>query len=110
MTVESQIILSLTLYKIISLIIGLISLCMGYRLFTLGINTSAGNLTADGGKFKLSLTGAPSGTFFAVLGTGIICFTLYQGLEIQSESPKYTEQQMEENTNLPDKSPIKDTQ
>jgi len=55
MDIKSQIIISLTSYKIISLLVGGIFAYMGYRLFMAGIWGHAGELEAEFGDNKLVL-------------------------------------------------------
>ncbi len=78
----NQLTLAIVSYRIISLLVGLASVYMGYRLFTLGVFKKAGELSADFGDKSLFVRGAP-GTFLALFGTGIIIFSLYQGMEFQ---------------------------
>lgn len=106
MPLESQIILSITLYKLSSLFIGLVSLLLGYKLFKLGINKPAGDVNVSSGNVKFSITGAPSGTFFAILGTVIIFFTLEHGLEINTApeiSADFRQEQHAELQQMPEK-------
>lgn len=70
-----------------SLLVGLASCFMGYRLFMNGIWGNAGDLNAKFGDNKLVLKKAAPGTFFAVLGTIIICFTLWKGLDVHQRQP-----------------------
>ncbi len=80
---KALIILSLTSYKLISLIAGSVVVYLGYRLFAKGIWGNAGNLEAEFGDNKLLLKKAAPGTFFALFGTVIISITLYKGLEFK---------------------------
>ncbi len=75
------------IYKVMSLLVGLASCFMGYRLFMNGIWGEAGDLNAEFGDNKLVLKKAAPGTFFAVLGTIVICFTLWKGLDINQRQP-----------------------
>jgi hypothetical protein len=75
----SLIVVSFTAYKLASLVAGVASSYMGYRLFIAGIWGQAGDLSAEYGKTKLVLTRAAPGTFFAVLGAVIICVALFKG-------------------------------
>lgn len=83
---STQIILSLTSYKIASLLSGCAFAYMGYRLFMSGIWGHAGELTTEFGDNKLVLKKAAPGTFFATFGAIIISVTLYKGLEFKDSS------------------------
>lgn len=80
MDTQTSIVWGLVIYKVISLLVGLASCYMGYRLFVKGIWGEAGDLNAKFGDNKLVLKGAAPGTFFAVLGTLVICVTLWKGM------------------------------
>ena len=78
------IVIGLTLYKIISLIVGLILTYLGYRLFMAGVWGSAGDLEGNYGNNKLVLKSAAPGTFFALFGTIVIAITIVEGLELSA--------------------------
>ena len=84
MDINTQIILSLTSYKIASLLVGSAFAYMGYRLFISGIWGHAGELKTEFGDNKLVLKKAAPGTFFALFGAIIISITLYIGLEYKN--------------------------
>ena len=111
MDIKSQIIISLTSYKIISLLVGNIFAYMGYRLFTAGIWGHAGELEAEFGDNKLVLKKAAPGTFFALFGAIIISMTLYKGLELKdhdnnSSTESYIEIVEEDKNEMPAKPPF----
>lgn len=87
-------------YKITCLIVGIISIHMGYKLFRAGIWGEAGDLNAKFGNNKLVLKNAAPGTFFALFGAIIISFTIYKGYNDKS----YIEEngQQEKRTTLED--------
>lgn len=87
MTVENSIIISLTLYKLVSLLVGLFSIYLGYRLFVKGVWGNSGNLDAEFKGNRLTLKNAAPGTFFALFGVVIISFTLWKGLEFNKYTP-----------------------
>jgi len=69
------------LYKIISLLVGLVSIVLGYRLFVLGVLGPLAALEAGKGSVFLTLkNAAPGSTFFALFGASIIALTIYKGL------------------------------
>ncbi|MCH8330264.1 MAG: hypothetical protein IH946_02615 [Bacteroidetes bacterium] len=110
METETSIILSLTIYKIISLIVGLTSIYLGYKLFVLGVWGQAGDMNAKFGDNTLILKNAAPGTFFALFGAIIISFTIFKGLEFnkygtplgQGNEPNF---EILDVTNLPDEPP-----
>ena len=75
--------LSLTLYKVITILAGLAFAFMGYKLFINGIFTEAGELSTNWEDKHLVLKKAAPGTFFAVLGTLIVCVSLWRGLTLE---------------------------
>lgn len=111
MDISSQIIISLTSYKIVSFLSGCAFAYMGYRLFISGIWGLAGDLETEFGDNKLVLKKAAPGTFFALFGAIIIAITLYKGLEFKKYSngtvtESYVEITEEENNEMPDKPPF----
>lgn len=101
MVLESQIVWSMMTYKLASLGVGLCSLYMGYRLFMSGVWGQAGDVDV---KFQdnhlLIKRGAP-GTFFAILGTIIVCATLVKGLDFDASSNAGSTPQVEHRTHVP---------
>jgi len=70
-------------YKLACLAVGSLFCMLGYRLFTLGIVNSAGDLNANWQDKKVTLKSAAPGTFFAILGGLIIIFTVLKGMNVQ---------------------------
>jgi hypothetical protein len=112
METENAIIISLTIYKLTSLLVGLISIYLGYNLFVKGIWGQAGDLDVKFKDNRLILKKAAPGTFFALFGAIIISITLWKGLEFNKYSNSvendYNETEQFENANqdLPDVPPI----
>lgn len=114
MDIKSQILISLTSYKIISLLVGAFFGYMGYKLFTKGIWGSSGNMEAEFGDNKIVLKKAAPGIFFALFGSIIIITTISKKLELEYEamSPKENKIPKSEQTNkelindMPNKPPI----
>jgi len=77
------IIMSLTAYKIASLIVGLLFSYMGYKLFMSGIWGHAGEINSQLGDNKLVIKKAAPGTFFALFGAIIVGITVWKGLEFK---------------------------
>lgn len=67
------------IYKVFSLIAGLISIYWGYNLFMKNISAKAGDLHASNKDVSLSLKEAAPGTFFCVFGAIIILITVLKG-------------------------------
>jgi hypothetical protein len=74
---------SLTGYKLVTLLIGLIFALLGYKLFRLGVYEKAGELKTTWGNKSLVLKQAAPGTFFALFGVILISTTLIKGLDIE---------------------------
>ncbi len=92
MSENIAIILSITSYKIMSLLVGLMFAYMGYKLFMAGVWGNAGDMDAQLKDFKLVLKKAAPGTFFVAFGTVVIGFTIFKGIEfnnIQGSLPKH---------------------
>lgn len=79
-------ILSITIYKIVSLITGISLSYMGYKLFLAGIWGNAGNAEGEFGDNKLIIKKAAPGTFFVIMGAIIIGLTIIKGLNIENIS------------------------
>jgi hypothetical protein len=69
------------IYKLVSLISGAFICFLGYRLFTLGVFTAAGDLDAAFKDTKVVLKRAAPGTFFALFGAAVIGVTVWRGIE-----------------------------
>ena len=80
----TQFIIAIALYKVASLTVGLLLSYMGYRLFMAGVWGVAGDVEASFKDNKIVFKKAAPGTFFAVLGAAVICFTIYKGLELSA--------------------------
>jgi len=66
------VIISLTAYKIVSLMVGLLFSYMGYKLFMSGIWGHAGEIDSQFGDNKLVIKKAAPGTFFSLFGAIIV--------------------------------------
>lgn len=75
--------LSMTIYKVITLLTGLAFTFMGYKLFIHGIFAETGELQANWENMSLILKKAAPGTFFALFGTVIVCVSLWRGLTFE---------------------------
>lgn len=82
MQTSTEIILALTLYKIVSITAGTIFAYMGYRLFMVGVWGSSGDIEAKFRENKLIVKQAAPGTFFALFGTIVVAVALFKGLEL----------------------------
>jgi hypothetical protein len=75
--------LSLTIYKVVTILSGLAFAFMGYKLFLHGIFTEAGEVRTNWENRNLILRKAAPGTFFALFGTLIVCTSLWRGLTFE---------------------------
>jgi len=108
---EIYMIISMTLYKLISLLVGLGLSHMGYKLFMAGVWGNAGGLEAQFQDTKLVVKKAAPGTFFALFGAIVICLTLFKGLELRdhgrtSYSETITDITEDKKNDLPKKPPF----
>ncbi len=74
-TIERVLIITYT-WKICTLIAGVIFMYFGYRLFMKGFNTGKLEIEAQEGERKVTLKHLAPGSFFALLGTVIICVVI----------------------------------
>ncbi len=70
-------------YKVSSLLTGLAITYMGFRLFLADKTAPAGNLSAEHGGSRFSLTGAAPGSVFALFGMAVIALTIYKGMQYE---------------------------
>ena len=106
MATETYVVLSLTLYKGFSLLVGTMFSYMGYRLFVSGIWGDAGTFSAKHDNARLVLKNAAPGTFFALFGVLIVLFTVYKGLEFESLNGDVLRVLLEEREDLPNELPF----
>tara|TARA_B100001059_G_C17827077_1_gene582071 strand:- start:563 stop:901 length:339 start_codon:yes stop_codon:yes gene_type:complete len=110
--IHNHIVISLTSYKLLSLLSGCAFAYMGYRLFVSGIWGHTGDLEAEFGDNRLVLKKAAPGTFFALFGAVIVSVTLYKGLEFKDyskskvETESFVEFTGEKSDEMPEKPPI----
>ena len=75
------IVISITLYKLVSLATGLAFAYMGYRLFMAGVWGNSGDMDAQLKDLKVVMKKAAPGTFFVAFGAIIVGSTVFKGLE-----------------------------
>jgi len=75
----NSLMLSLTIDKAVTILAGLAFAFMGYRLFVHGIFGEAGASNPSWENRSLVLKKAAPGTFFALIGTIIVCISLWRG-------------------------------
>jgi hypothetical protein len=80
MSEDSTLMLSMTVYKAVSIFAGLAFAFMGYKLFVYGVFQTGGELHTNWNNRSLVLKRAAPGTFFALFGTTIVCISLWRGL------------------------------
>jgi hypothetical protein len=78
------IILGFTLYKVTGLLIGAFSCWLGYQLFRNGLWNSAGDVTAKYSKASIVIKSAAPGTFFAILGAGMMIAVVWKGYDLNA--------------------------
>lgn len=78
--------LAFTTFKLSSLAVGLSFAYMGYKLFIKGIWGNAGTVEGEFKDTKIVVKKAAPGTFFALFGTIILCFTIFQGFHVSKTS------------------------
>lgn len=83
MSAGHTLMVSLTIYKVVTIFAGLAFAFMGYKLFIHGIFKDAGELRTNWDNRKLVLRKAAPGTFFALFGTLIVCTSLWRGLTFE---------------------------
>ena len=77
------------IFKITSLLAGVLFCYLGYKLFTAGIWGNAGNLEVNWNDNKLLLKKAAPGTFFALFGTAIVIVSIINGFSITTSQGGY---------------------
>ena len=73
-------------YKMACIVIGGISISLGYKLFMNGIWGNAGDLDVKFEKSNVVLRSAAPGSFFAVLGAAVLIFTIINGYHFKLTS------------------------
>ena len=74
------------IYKVVSLLSGLLITYLGHRLFVKGIFNEAGNLEATWKDKSLILKRAAPGTFFALFGAIVVSISLYKGMNFETKN------------------------
>lgn len=83
MTADVGVLIYLTLYRLTVLLIGALSIWLGFRLFLhsadqQGSENKTSSVDAEAGGFKLTLTNFLPGTYFALFGTVLIGIMLWR--------------------------------
>ncbi len=94
-----------TMYKVASLIVGLIIVFFGYKLFLAGVFAQQGDFQANFGDNKLFLKKAAPGTFFALFGSIVIALTIVTGISIEDINNKTLSSNPNESIKLPEVAP-----
>lgn len=82
------------IFKIIIIIIGGLCIFLGYKLFIKGITSASGNFEAKNKLGRVKLINAAPGTFLFILGTVIICYSIFNSkfaFKHSSSNPSKTE-------------------
>jgi len=82
-------------YKITCLVIGLIIIFLGFRLFMRGIFNESGDVEGGWKDLKIIVRKAAPGTYFVIFGSLLIGLTVYKGLSTEEttaplNSPGFT--------------------
>ena len=85
MSESNFVVLSVTLYKVLALLVGFACMYFGYRLFSSGAYKKAGDLSSKWGDKNLVVKQAAPGTFFALFGVIVISIVLLKGLSFEVE-------------------------
>lgn len=79
---------ALLTYKLTCVTAGVLIVWMGYRLFTLGIFRSSGDVDVlFDKKAKILIKRGAPGTFFTLFGSLLLVATVWRGLEVESSKP-----------------------
>ena len=87
---DAAIIITGTIYRIVGILVGLVIIYLGYRLFLKPPEPNAGDagsMTGAIGTWKLTLKRAAPGTFFVVLGAGVILMSILKGVSLSEKGP-----------------------
>lgn len=93
----------LLIYKLATLLVGSLSIYMGYRLFLADKIAPAGDLSVSAPSYALSLKGGAPGIFFSLFGTVLICFSVVKGLNYGMSSLEPVDRPVEQH--IPDTPP-----
>lgn len=84
MSEHATIVVSVAIYKYLSLGAGAFALYLGYCLLRAGHTAAQGEIEAKLGARSFALRKIPAGSFFALIGSAIIGITLWSGFELSS--------------------------
>lgn len=87
MQIDIAIIICVTAFKIISLVIGMFSCYLGYRLFQSALSSDPSKFKAAGKGISFELSSTAPGIFFALFGTVIVVVAIYRGLDFNYSPP-----------------------
>lgn len=88
----NQISILIFLFKVISLLSGVFTIYLGYKLFVKGIFNESGDVQAAWNNMSLLVKKAAPGTFFALFGAVVVSITIYKGFDFKSTYQPQTEQ------------------
>ncbi|MFL0811617.1 MAG: hypothetical protein K6L76_14450 [Agarilytica sp.] len=107
---DLAIILSMTAYKIISLVVGVLFSYMGYKLFMNSVWGEAGDIDSTFGDNRIVIKKAAPGTFFSIFGAIIVGATIIKGLEYDHRGSvnnlHLEDEPQQSSVPLPEKPPI----
>lgn len=74
-------------YKVFCVCCGTFIVCLGYRLYTLGIFKSSGDIDATINNNRILLKRAAPGTLFVILGCAVIASAVTKGITVTYAAP-----------------------
>ena len=77
-------------FKILCLLVGLIAIYLGYRLFMKGYLEKQGEVEAGKGDIKIKMSQVAPGIYFSEFGTFIILLAIFKGVSFTSTFPNST--------------------
>ena len=93
-TIEKVLIIAYV-WKICVLVVGTVFMLIGYRLFMKGFDTGKLEIQAQKNNSKLSLKHLAPGSFFALLGTVIICVAILDSFMYEGNGQTFEEAEVE---------------
>ncbi|AEJ01321.1 hypothetical protein Nit79A3_1489 [Nitrosomonas sp. Is79A3] len=84
MDLETSRVIAVTIYKITSLVTGVLLCYMGFKLFMAGIWGHSGEVEGSFRDNKIIIKKAAPGTFFVLMGALVLGITISKGIDFKS--------------------------
>lgn len=107
MTETVTITLIFLIYRLSLLVVGILSIYMGYRLFLADKVSPAGDLSMSARDYALHVKGGAPGVFFSLFGTILIAISIIKGWSYE-ETPVAAEPAPKVRQIIPDEPPFPD--